>query len=48
MQRPALVTVIAVLFFLAAIYLWTIGAVMLLAPGTISLRADPSSCMDSS
>jgi hypothetical protein len=39
MQRPALVTVIAVLFFLAAIYLWTIGAVMLLAPGTISLMS---------
>ncbi len=39
MQRPALVTVIAVLLFLAAIYLWTIGAVMLLAPGTISLMS---------
>jgi hypothetical protein len=37
MPRPAGVTVIAVLFFAAAIYLWTIGVVMLLAPGAISL-----------
>jgi hypothetical protein len=39
MQRPAGVTVISVLFFLAAIYLWTIGAVKLLAPEAISLMS---------
>jgi len=39
MQRPALVTAIAVLFFLAAIYLWTIGSVKLLAPEAISLMS---------
>lgn len=37
MQRPAGVTAIAVLFFLAAFYLWTIAAVKLLAPEAISL-----------
>jgi hypothetical protein len=37
MERPAGVTGIAVLFFLAAIYLWTIGVVKLLAPDAISL-----------
>jgi len=36
------VTLIAGLFLLAAAYLWTIGAVMLVAPGAISLmRAEP-------
>ena len=39
MQRPAGVTAIAVLFFLAAIYLWMIGVVKLLAPEAISLMA---------
>ncbi len=39
MQRPAGVTAIAALFSLAAIYLWTIGAVKLLAPNAISLGA---------
>jgi hypothetical protein len=39
MQRPAGVTAISVLFFLAAIYLWTIAAVKLIAPGTISLMS---------
>ena len=39
MQRPAGVTAIAVLFLLAAIYLWTIGAVKLIAPNAISLMA---------
>jgi hypothetical protein len=39
MQRPAGVTAISVLFFLAAIYLWTVAAVMLFAPGTISLMS---------
>jgi hypothetical protein len=37
MQRPAGVTVISALFFLAAIYLWTMGVVKLLAPEAISL-----------
>jgi hypothetical protein len=37
MPRPAGVTVISALFFLAAIYLWTIGVVKLLAPEAISL-----------
>lgn len=37
MERPAGITAIAVLFSLAAIYLWAIGAVKLLAPEAISL-----------
>jgi hypothetical protein len=37
MHRPAGVTVLIVLFFLAAIYLWIIAAVKLVAPGAISL-----------
>jgi hypothetical protein len=37
MERPAGVTGIAVLFFLAAFYLWTIGVVKLVAPEAISL-----------
>ena len=39
MQRPAGVTAISVLFFLAAIYLWTIAAVKLIAPDSISLMS---------
>ncbi len=39
MQRPPGVTVISALFFLAAIYLWTIGVVKLLAPEAISLMS---------
>jgi hypothetical protein len=39
MQRPAGVTVISVLFLLAAIYLCTIGMVKLLAPEAISLMS---------
>jgi len=39
MQRPAGVTAISVLFSLAAIYLWTIAAMMLIAPGAISLMS---------
>ena len=39
MQRPAGLTAIAVLFFLAAIYLWIIGLVKLVAPDAISLMA---------
>jgi len=39
MERPAGITGIAVLFFLATIYLCAIGAVKLLAPDAISLMA---------
>lgn len=39
MQRPAVVTAISVFFFLAAIYLWTIGVVKLFAPNAISLMS---------
>lgn len=42
MQRPAGVTAIAALFGLAAIYLWTIGMVKLLAPNAISLMSAAS------
>src|ERR1700733_6091591 len=41
MQRPIGVTIIAVLFCVAAIYLWTIGVVKLVAPNAISLMAGP-------
>jgi len=37
MQRPAGITAISALFFLAAIYLWAIGVVKLLAPNAVSL-----------
>jgi len=37
MERPASVTVIAVLFFLVAGYLVTIGVIELVAPGTLSM-----------
>jgi hypothetical protein len=39
MKRPAVVTAISVVFFLAAIYLWTIGVVKLFAPNAISLMS---------
>ena len=39
MERPFGVTIVAGLFALAAIYLWTIAVVRLLAPGAISLMA---------
>ena len=39
MQRPAGVTVISILFFAAAIYLWTIGVVKLVAPDAITLMS---------
>jgi len=39
MQRPTGVTAVSVLFVLAALYLWTIGAVKLLAPEAISLMS---------
>jgi hypothetical protein len=37
MQRPTVVTAIAALFFLAALYLFVIGVVKLLSPEAISL-----------
>jgi hypothetical protein len=39
MQRPAGVTAISALFFLAALCLWTIAAVKLIAPNAISLMS---------
>ena len=39
MQRPIGVMIIAVLFAIAALYLWIIAAILLFAPGTISLMA---------
>ena len=39
MRRPAGVTVISILFFAAAIYLWAIGVVKLLAPDAITLMS---------
>jgi hypothetical protein len=39
MQRPAGVTVISLLFFAGAIYLWTIAVVKLLAPDAITLMS---------
>jgi hypothetical protein len=42
MQRPAGVTLTAILFFLAASYLCVIGALMLTRPGMVSMRlGDP-------
>jgi len=39
MQRPTFLIVIAALFALAALYLWTIAAILLISPGAISLMA---------
>jgi hypothetical protein len=39
MQRPTGVTVLSVLFFAAALYLWTIAVVKLLAPEAVSLMS---------
>ena len=39
MQRPTGVTVLSVLFFAAAIYLWTIAVVKLIAPEAVSLMS---------
>jgi hypothetical protein len=38
MERPAGVTAIAILFFLVAVYLCGVGAIMLVSPGTLSMR----------
>ena len=39
MQRPKGVIAITVLFAAAAAYLWTVAAILLVSPGTISLMA---------
>jgi hypothetical protein len=39
MQRPAGVTAISILFLLAGIFLWTFGAVKLIAPEAVSLMS---------
>lgn len=39
MQRPTGVTAIAILFFMVAAYLCTVGTVMLAWPGTVSMAA---------
>ena len=38
-RRPVGITIIALLFCAIAIYLWTVGATLLLSPGTISMMA---------
>ncbi|HLW85015.1 MAG TPA: hypothetical protein VKR60_07330 [Candidatus Sulfotelmatobacter sp.] len=38
MPRPAGVTAIAILFFVASAYLCVVGAIMLASPGTLSMR----------
>jgi len=39
MQRPTGVTIIAILFCAAGGYLWIVGAIQLISPGTLSLMA---------
>jgi hypothetical protein len=39
MQRPKGITVIASLFALTCVYLWTMAAILLISPGAISLMA---------
>ena len=39
MRRPIGVAVIAAVFFVAAAYLWTICAIRLISPGSVSLTA---------
>lgn len=41
MERPPAITAIAIIFFAIAAYLWVVGAIELVAPGTIapSMRA---------
>jgi hypothetical protein len=37
MERPFLVTALSLLFCVAGIYLWIVGATLLISPGTLSL-----------
>ncbi|HYM79218.1 MAG TPA: hypothetical protein VE377_24800 [Candidatus Dormibacteraeota bacterium] len=39
MQRPLGIAVIALLFCTAGVYLWVLGATLLISPGTLSLMA---------
>jgi hypothetical protein len=39
MQRPTGVTIIAIFFGAAGLYLWIVGTVQLISPGTLSLMA---------
>jgi len=39
MKRPLGITVIVFLFFGAGVYLWIVGAIQLVSPGTLSLMA---------
>jgi hypothetical protein len=39
MQRPTGLTIIALLFCGAGLYLWIIGAIQLISPGTLSMMA---------
>jgi len=39
MQRPFGVTIVALLFCCAGVYLWSIGATLLISPGTVSILA---------
>jgi hypothetical protein len=39
MQRPTLVTILALLSFAAALYLWCLAAILWVAPGALSLMA---------
>jgi hypothetical protein len=39
MQRPTLVTILALLSIAAALYLWSLAAILWIAPGTVSLMA---------
>lgn len=39
MPRPTVVTIISLLLFAAALYLWIVGTTLLIRPGTISLMS---------
>jgi hypothetical protein len=39
MQRPTLVTILALLSFAAALYLWSLAAILWIVPGALSLMA---------
>ena len=39
MQRPTLLTILALLSFAAALYLWSLAAILWIAPGAVPLRA---------
>lgn len=39
MQRPILITILSLLSFAAAVYLWSLAAILWIAPGTLPLMA---------